>query len=247
MLNVAARLVRHSMRNPIFVLFTIIQPLIWLLLFGQLFGGVAELPGLEDGEYTTFLTPGVVVMTALFGSIYSGMYVIRDLNSGVFQRQFATSLSRFALATGYTLHAVVLTLAQCTAIVMVALVIGATPGLGIPGLLIALAAGMLLSLGVGGVSNALALVLRNEQAVFSILNFFSLPMTFLSSVLIARTAMPQWIQYVAAFNPIDWAVSVARYGYYPTPQPSFAAVALLSLFALVGLLVGWFSVRVYSE
>lgn len=177
MLNVAARLVRHSMRNPIFVIFTIIQPLIWLLLFGQLFGGVAELPGLEDGEYTTFLTPG----------------------------------------------------------------------LGIPGLLIALAAGMLLSLGVGGVSNALALVLRNEQAVFSILNFFSLPMTFLSSVLVAKTAMPQWIQYVAAFNPIDWAVSVARYGYYPTLQPSFAAVTLLSLFALVGLLFGWFSVRVYSE
>lgn len=247
MLNVAGRLIRHSLQNPVFVIFTIVQPLIWLILFGQLFGGVAALPGLEEGEYTKFLTPGVVVMTALFGSIYSGMYVIRDLNSGVFQRQFATSLSRFALATGYTIHAVVLTLAQCTAIVLVALLLGAAPGLGIPGLLTALAAGILLSLGVAGVSNALALVLRNEQSVFSILNFFSLPMLFLSSVLISKAAMPQWIQYVTVFNPIDWAVSIARFGYYPMLQPSFLAVVLLSLFALGGLLIGWYSVRAYNE
>jgi len=70
-------------RQPIWIIVTLVQPVIWLLLFGALFSSIVEIPGFEATDYKQFLTPGIVVMTALFASGWSGMSMIEDMKRGV--------------------------------------------------------------------------------------------------------------------------------------------------------------------
>ena len=89
------RLLRlHACASPAFVVIMLIQPMIWLLLFGQLFKRVVELPGFASGAYIDFLTPGVVVMTVLFSSGWAGMAFIEDMDRGVMDRMLSSPVSR---------------------------------------------------------------------------------------------------------------------------------------------------------
>ncbi len=79
-------LVRHQrnfIRQPIWLVFALTQPMFWLLLYSQLFRRIVDLPGFATDSYVQFLTPGVVVMTAFFGATWSGMSMIDDLDRGV--------------------------------------------------------------------------------------------------------------------------------------------------------------------
>ena len=84
------RHIRATLRLPIWIAVTLVQPVIWITLFGQLFRRVVEIPGFDSGSYIEFLTPGVVIMTAMFGSAWSGMGLIEDLHHGVIDRMLST-------------------------------------------------------------------------------------------------------------------------------------------------------------
>ena len=107
--------------------------MIWLLLFGPLFKRVTEIPGFTGGSYIDFLTPGVVVMTALFSSGWSGMGMINDLNKGITDRFLVTPAQRFALIGGMLTQLTIVLVLQSLIIIGIGLAIGAKfPG-GIPG------------------------------------------------------------------------------------------------------------------
>ncbi len=93
------RQARNLMREPIWIALLVIQPLVWLTLYGQLFKGITNLPGGGFGttSYITFLAPAIVVMNAFFGGTWSGMAMISDLDREVIPRFLATPVSRFAL------------------------------------------------------------------------------------------------------------------------------------------------------
>ena len=94
------RHLRELWRQPWFVAVTLVQPVIWLLLFGALFKRVIEIPGFPGHSYIAFLAPGVVVMTALFNSAWSGMALIEDINRGVTARFLVSPVRREALIAG---------------------------------------------------------------------------------------------------------------------------------------------------
>ena len=94
------RHVRELLRQPWWIAVTLVQPVIWLLLFGALFKRVVEIPGFHGGSYIAFLAPGVVVMTAMFNSAWSGMALIEDLNRGVTARFLVSPVRRQALIAG---------------------------------------------------------------------------------------------------------------------------------------------------
>jgi len=227
------RLLRATVRMPVFVIISIVQPILWVLLFGQLFRSVTTIPGFGASSYVQFLAPGISIMTALFGAAYSGMGLLADIDRGVLDRLLATPVSRGALIAGRVLHSAVQVVVQAAIILGVAFLLGARPHGGISGVLAVFLAAALLGAAFAAFSNALALLARRQELVIAVMNFTVLPMTFLSSMIMSRNLMPQWIRGVSRFNPVNWAVTAARDGFEgKDPRELVLSLALLAGFAL---------------
>ena len=204
------RHLRELWRQPWFVGVTLVQPVIWLLLFGALFKRVVEIPGFHGGSYIAFLAPGIVVMTAMFNSAWSGMALIDDLGRGVTARFLVSPVRREALIAGRIVKEAVVVVIQSLIIVALALVVGASfPG-GPAGVAALLAVSALLGATFGALSNGFGLIMRQEEALIGAVQFIVLPLTFLSVTFLQANLMPRWMAHVADFNPVNWAVVAGR-------------------------------------
>lgn len=207
------RQLRASVRMPVFVLLSVVQPLLWVVIFSQLFRAVTSISGFSGDSYVQFLAPGVAVMTALFGAAYSGLGLLGDMRSGVLDRMLATPVHRSALIGGRLTFSACQVVVQSCVILAAASLLGARPRGGAGGLLLTLAAAALLGAGIAALSSAIALVTRRQELVLGVMNSLALPMTFLSSLMMDPALMPRWIRLAATVNPVDWAVVTARGGY----------------------------------
>ena len=113
------------LRQPAFLVITLVQPLIWLLLFGALFKAVTQIPGFSSGSYLDYLTPGIVVMLAVSSAGWTGMGFIEDINSGVMDRMLVTPAWRGAFNLGSVTQCVVSVVLQTLLIIVLALILGA--------------------------------------------------------------------------------------------------------------------------
>lgn len=237
------RHIRTTLRLPIWIAVSLIQPIIWLTLFGQLFRRVVEIPGFESGSYIQFLTPGVVIMTAMFGSAWSGMGLIEDLSEGVIDRMLATPVHRGAIIAARVLHAAVTVSVQSIIILTLGVVLGARlpgGGLGFPVILLLAA---LLGAGFSAISNGVALLARREETLIAIINFFGLPLTFLSTAFMADKLMPGWVAAVAHINPVNWGVNAARDAMLGRNwEGIWGYIALLAAFTLTA---GYFATQAF--
>lgn len=195
-------------RQPWFVAITLIQPLIWLLLFGALFKRVVEIPGFQEGSYIEFLTPGVVVMSALFSAGWHGMSLIDAINRGIMDRFLVSPVWRGALIASGILQQALVIVIQSLVIIGIAFAVGAR--FSAHGVLLMLALAALLGAAVCALSDGLALVARQEETLIGAVQFVVLPATFLSSGLMASNLLPGWIADVARFNPVNWCVVASR-------------------------------------
>jgi ABC-2 type transport system permease protein len=209
-LHLLQRHIRATLRMPIWIAVTLVQPVIWLTIFGQLFRRVVELPGFAATSYIQFLAPGVVIMTAMFGSAWSGMGLINDINDGVLDRMLATPVHRGALVAARVSHAALTTVAQSVVILLLSLALGARIDGGVGGFLAILLAAALLGAGFSALSNGIALLARREETLIAVINFFGMPLSFLSTAFMAAALAPGWIRVVARGNPVNWAVNASR-------------------------------------
>ncbi len=228
------RLVRLTRRMPVFLLLSIMQPVLWMLLFGQLFAAVITIPGFEADSYIQCIAPGIAIMTALFSAAYSGMGLLRDIEGGVLDRLLATPVSRGAIVASRVLLASSQVVLQAGVILVMAFFLGARPHGGVLGLLLLLLAAALLAAAFASTSCGLALLTRRQELVIAAMNFMVLPMTFLSSMIMSQNLMPAWIRTMARVNPVNWAVIAARQGFEGQNLTELAtSLALLSGFTLV--------------
>lgn len=205
------RQLRGFVRMPVYLLMNLIQPMIWLLLFGQLFKSVVTIPGFEaEGNYLEFLTPGIVMMMALFGAAWTGTTFIQDMERGVMDRFLTSPTSRSALMVSTLLHQAVLTIIQTSIVLGVAWIAGARFGGGLIGMLILVLSAVLLTFIFGAFSNAVALLARQQEALIGISQLLAFPIMFLSSGIMDTNLAPSWVQSVARFNPFEWAVTAGR-------------------------------------
>jgi ABC-2 type transport system permease protein len=195
-------------RQPWFVGIMLVQPMIWLLLFGALFKKVIEIPGFHGGSYIQFLTPGILIMSALFSAGWHGMSIIEAFERGIIDRFLVSPVWRGAMIASGFVHSAVVIVVQSLVIIGVAFAAGASFSFG--AILVMLGLAVLLGGAVAALSDALALVARQEQTVIGAVQFVALPATFLSSGLMAANLAPGWIQDVARFNPVNWAVVASR-------------------------------------
>jgi ABC-2 type transport system permease protein len=204
------RQVRNLARQPIWIALILIQPMIWLLLYGQLFQSIVRIPGFDATSYVAFLAPGVVIMNAFFGASWSGMAMIQDLDRSVIERFLATPASRASIVLSQVVRAGLTAVIQAVIILIVALALGVRVHAGVVGWLVVLASALLLAAAFAGLSHGLALIIRKEATMIAAVNFIGLPLMFLSAILIQQSLMPDWMQWFARVNPVNWGVVAAR-------------------------------------
>jgi ABC-2 type transport system permease protein len=242
--QITNRYLRAFLRQPYYIIGTLIQPVIWLLLFGQLFKSVAAIPGFTATSYITFLTPGVVVMSAMLSAGWSGTSYVVDMERGVMDRFLVTPVRRSALIGGELVYQAGMVLLQSLIILGLGYLVGARfPG-GPVSVVLLLAATALLGAAFASLSNALALILRKQESLIALNVSLTLPLTFLSSAFLPVNLMPEWMQTVARFNPVNWAVEVGRQTLVESVDWQFVAVRLAGLLALT-LVCAWLSIRAF--
>ena len=203
------RQMRNLSREPIWIALMVIQPLIWLLLYGQLFSRVGALRG-GASTYVEFLAPGIICMNAFFGGSWSGMAMIADLDRHVIDRFLAAPASRFAIIFSQVVRAGLIAMFQALLLLLLGLALGVRVHGGFLGWLVVFAASALLAMAFAGFSHGVALLVRKEASMIATANFVGLPLMFLSAILIPPRQMPNWIEQLSRFNPVNWGVHAAR-------------------------------------
>lgn len=237
--RISGRHIHAFVRQPWFVVMSVVQPAIWLLLFGALFSNVTKIPGFAVSSYADYLVPGVVVMTALFWCGWSGMSLIEDIDGSIIDRLLTTPVHRSAIISGLSAYQLVTLAVQIAIIIVFGLLLGARFEGGPIGLVVLVGATLLLGAAVSSFSDAMALILRQRESVIGINTMLTLPLTFLSAAFMPLSLAPDWIQTVARFNPVNWAVEAGRIGMAASPDWGIILPRLAGLAVLAVLSTAW--------
>jgi ABC-2 type transport system permease protein len=242
------RQARNLQREPVWVVLLVIQPVIWLVLYGQLFSRVSALRG-GTSTYIEFLAPGIVCMNAFFGGSWAGMAMIQDLKRHVVDRFLASPASRLSIVLSQVVRAGLVAVIQALILLAIGYALGVRVHGGALGWLVVLAAAALLSMVFAGISNGIALLVRQEASMIATAQFVSLPLMFLSSILISQRAMPSWMQSAARYNPVDWGVRAARNAVVVGGDwgPTGVYLALLLAATGAGVTFATWTFRVYQR
>jgi ABC-2 type transport system permease protein len=199
------------LRQPAFIAVGLVQPVIWLFLFGQLFRRVIDIPGFgAHGSYLAYLIPGIVAMNAMNGNMWAGMNAMEEIDRGTLNRFLVSPARRVALMNANVAEQAVTTTIQTIIILGLGLAGGARYPGGVLGAVIVAVASILIGNVFGALSNTVGMLVRQREAIIGINVFFMLPLTFLSSAFLPATLMPGWMQGIAKCNPLNWAVQAGR-------------------------------------
>jgi ABC transporter DrrB family efflux protein len=203
------RWMKKLVRNPILIFFSLFQPVIFLVLFTQLFSKFGALLG-PGVNYTVFATAGIVLQNAFSSAFQSGTAVVDDIRSGFLTKMLATPVNRTAILFGRILSDVFRVVVQTVIILVLAYALGVFPETGFPGYLLVIFTVAAFGLAWSGISLALGLRTKSAETVFGIAGFLTFPLLFMSTALVDTSAMPDWMKNVSNFNPISFAVNAMR-------------------------------------
>ena len=193
------------------VLIRLIQPAVWIIVIGNTFAGTRPLiqsVGFE-GEYIAFMTPGVIILTAIFTSIFGGVNTLWDRRYGFMNKALTSPISRSSIALGKMLAISLIAALQATLILGIALAIGVS----FPNpLLIApiMAIVILFSLGFSGISVMVAATAKSQETFWGVINFLGIPLFMLSPALFPLELLPEWLGFAARLNPVTYTVLLVR-------------------------------------
>ena len=232
-----------TLRQPTWLIFGIMYPLLYLVLFGPLLDGVVSQVGGGVGAYNWFV-PGLLVQVALFGSAFVGFGLIAELRYGVVERMRVTPMSRTAMLLGRSLRDVVLLLVQ--ALLMVALSIPFGLHLDPAGVAVSFGLLALIGLVMAPLSYAAALALRSEDAFAPLIQGVTFPLLLLSGILLPMTLAPDWLRFLSTINPLTHAVDAVRAlfnGQWGEPEILIGTV-VTAILAVVGV---WVASRAFTR
>jgi len=220
---VLKRWLLKTTRNPFVVVSSLVQPIIFLVLFTEVFGQVtggalAQSLGTEI-SYVTYLAPAIVVQSALVAAAGSGIGLVDDMESGMFEKMLVSPIGRPAMFLGKALSEVVRIVVQTVIILVLGFVLlyvdtGAAFGdyvqTGVLGVLGIVAVTVVFAVWFTAFSNVVALVTRDQESTIIGANLLQFPLLFVSSAFLPVDVLPQWVQVVATFNPITYGVDAVR-------------------------------------
>ncbi|MFB2879103.1 ABC transporter permease [Floridanema aerugineum] len=212
-LALTRRLFIQLQRRPSTLIAGVIQPLIWLILFGALFQNAPKGLFGNDTNYGQFLAAGVIVFTAFSGALNAGLPVMFDREFGFLNRLLVAPLaSRYSIVFASAIFIITLSAVQTIAIIATSAFLGA----GLPdifGLTVIAAIILLLVLGVTALSLGLAFALPGHIELIAVIFVTNLPLLFASTALAPLSFMPKWLQFISSLNPLSFAIEPIRYLY----------------------------------
>ena len=221
------RKIHALVRQPWVLAFSIVQPAIWLFLFGELFRRVIDIPGFgASGSYLDYLIPGIVAMNAMSGNMWAGMAMIEEIERGTLNRFLVSPASRIGIMNATVAEQAVSTTVQTLIILLLGLAGGASYPGGAGGCVVLILASVLVGIVFGALSNVTGMLLRSREAIIGVYTFFMLPLMFLSSAFMQTRLMPGWMQAIASRNPLNWVVQIGRS--VLSASPNWGAVAVRS-------------------
>ena len=228
---VFTRQLRMNLRNPAWVIIGMLQPVLYLLLFGPLLKPLISQFGASNAY--TFFVPGILIQLGIFGAFFAGFSLLGEWREGVIEAERVTPASRTALLVGRLMRDLLQLLVQALILVALGYAMGMTAGFG------GVATGIVLTLAIGGAcaasSYALALTAKSEDVLAPVINMVTMPVLLLSGILLPMTIGPRWLRSASDFMPIRWIVDAARSAFSGTLSGSTVfwgagwAVVLLAL------------------
>jgi len=193
------------------VLIRLIQPAVWIIVIGNTFAGTQPLIQSVgfSGEYIEFMTPGVIILTAIFTSIFGGVNTLWDRRYGFMNKALTSPISRSSIALGKMLAISLIAALQAGLIIGIALAIGVS----FPNPLIIapiMAIVILFSLGFSGISVMVAATAKSQETFWGVINFLGMPLFMLSPALFPLELPPDWLATAAKLNPVTSAVLFIR-------------------------------------
>ncbi|MBL7169991.1 MAG: ABC transporter permease [Candidatus Aenigmarchaeota archaeon] len=186
---------------------SIAMPLFWLLIFG---GSMSSSVSLISGiDYRTFITPGILAMTLVFTSVFSGISVIWDRELGFMKEMLIAPVSRTSIMIGKALGSSTASLIQATVVLIISIIIGVK--ISATSFLLLIPGMILFALGMVGIGISIASVLKNMEGFHLIVNFLVMPMFFLSGALFPISNLPSWLKIITYIDPMTYAVELFRY------------------------------------
>jgi ABC-2 type transport system permease protein len=250
-------------KNPIQLFISLIQPVVWLGLFGKAlnFGSfISSQPGITQAEvtainlktfgttsYFSFLAGGMLAFIILFTAAFAGMSVVWDRRFGFMNKALSTPVGRGAIVTSKVLQSVIRSLIQAAIVLGIAVALGMDTAnfslLTIAGSFVIL---FLMAFGLSSLFVMLALRSSDWQTQMAMINLLNLPLLFASNAMLPVSIMPDWLQSVVKFNPVSYANDAVRQlllGSTTTLAPLWVDFGVLAVFAallsVLGIVLSW--------
>jgi ABC-2 type transport system permease protein len=228
---------RKFRKDPVEVLMRSVQPVLWLLIFGQTFSRIRAIPT-GKVDYQAFLTPGILAQSVTFLSIFYGITIIFERDMGLLQKIMSTPIRHSAFILGKMLAASLRSVSQGVIILLIALILGIDLHFSLFSVL-----GLIFTIILGGtffsgLSMTIASLMGTRERMMGIGQLITMPLFFSSSALYPISIMPTWLKVVSSINPLSYLVDGFRYllVYSPSADHLFLDWGVL-LFAVMAI---WF-------
>ena len=205
-----ARHMVKIVRIPLLLFFSLFQPLLFLILFSQVFDRLDRLPGFGYDSYLQFLAPSIVALTALNSAFQSGIGMVTDIEDGMLDKFLIAPIRRSSILLGKVFADGSRIALQAAMIVLIAFVMGVRYQTGILGVLMMMVLAALFGIAWAGLSNVVALRTRNSELTMILGILITFPVLFLSTALMPEALLPGWLDTFSAFNPITYLVEALR-------------------------------------
>jgi len=228
----------HIRRTPELLLDVTLSPIMFVLIFGLVFGGAIPIPGLE---YTNYLMAGIFVQTIVFAGIYSSVLLANDLKNGMIDRFRSLPMHQSSVLVGRTVTDLFRALLAIAIMWIVGLLIGFTPTDSIPANAAAVLLMLLFGFALSWIGVAAGALVRTPEALQGIIFAVVFPLTFVSSAFVPPDTMPDWLRWFADVNPLTLVIdSVRTLTLEGEPGASFIgavawSIGLLAVFFPVGM------------
>ncbi|MGH8873831.1 MAG: ABC transporter permease [Acidimicrobiia bacterium] len=204
------RNMRKLVRVPMLLFFSLFQPLLFLLLFSQVFSRLADLPGFLYDNYLQFRVPTIVGLTALNSAFQSGMGMVTDIEDGLLDKFLIAPIRRSSILLGKVTADATRMALQALLILGVSYLMGARVASGLAGVAAMIVIAVSFGIAWTGISNVIALRTRNAELTMLMGILITFPVLFLSTGFMPAGLLPDWLDVAAKFNPITYLVDALR-------------------------------------